>query len=60
MAWLNGLKTEHKLAVQAVALALTALAALPLYVGLQSASDGVAWAGLLVACAGMALGLWVS
>lgn len=52
--------THHKLVLQSVALLLTVIAVLPVYLGLQGGSDTLAWAGLAVVMAGMGLGLWVS
>jgi hypothetical protein len=49
----------RKLMVQAIALVMTMLAVGPVYIGLQGGSDGLAWAGLLLAAAGMGLGLWI-
>ncbi len=50
----------NKLALQSAALLLATLAAVPIYLGLGSGSDALAWFGLLLTVLGMALGLWVS
>lgn len=49
----------RKQTVQAVALLMTLLATAPIYLGLQDQSDALVWAGLFLAAAGMALGLWI-
>lgn len=53
-------KRFDKLTMQTVALVLTFLAALPVYIGLQQGSEPVAWLGISVVAVGMAMGLWVS
>lgn len=49
----------RKQTIQAVALLMTSLAAVPIYFGLQGEGDALTWAGLFLAVAGMALGLWI-
>ena len=49
----------YKLALQAMALLLMVLAALPIYFGLQSGTDALVWFGLLLVAVGMSLSLWI-
>lgn len=56
----KSVRKRYKLPIQALALALTFIAALPIYLGLQQDVALLTWVGLATVTIGMGIGLWGS